>query len=176
MAARRCARSGRLLDRSYRLPGCPGGIWAGRLKMEEVTMPENESGAGPKYVIPMESTEEFYDEPGERGWIMEGYRHGFTLTSVIVTETAPQGGPPLHTHYSEEIHVLPECRIAYIIGDRRFEVTGPCMINIPADVPHTFLNKGDAPARIVCFFPANTFWNNYVELGPNPLLKPAAAE
>jgi mannose-6-phosphate isomerase-like protein (cupin superfamily) len=124
----------------------------------------------PHYVIPQSALESFYDEPGERGWIMEGYKHGFTNSSAIVTETAPRGGPPLHTHHTEEIHILPECRFAYVIGSSRFEVEGPCMVNIPPQVPHTFLNIGDAPVRLICFFPSYDFWNNYVELGPNPLL------
>lgn len=121
-------------------------------------------------VIPMDALEAFYDEPGEYGWIMEGSKHGFSQTSVIVTATAPRGGPPLHSHNSEEIHVLPECHISYIIGDSKFDVVGPCMVNIPPGVPHTFLNIGDNTARIVCFFPSNGFWTNYEELGPNPLL------
>lgn len=125
----------------------------------------------PNHVIQLDALESFYDEPGEAGWIMEGYKHGFTTTSAIITETAPGGGPPLHTHYTEEIHVLPECHFTYILADSRFEVTGPCVINIPPRVPHTFLNIGDAPVRVVCFFPSYDFWNNYVELGPNPLLE-----
>jgi mannose-6-phosphate isomerase-like protein (cupin superfamily) len=124
-----------------------------------------------EYVIPMERLEAFYDEPGEYGWIMEGYKHGFGLTSVIVTQTAPRGGPPLHTHNSEEVHVLPECRLAYVIGDSTFEAQGPCVVNIPAGVAHTFLNIGHETARLVCFFPSNNFWDNYDELGPNPLLE-----
>jgi mannose-6-phosphate isomerase-like protein (cupin superfamily) len=127
--------------------------------------------AGSEYVISMEALEAFYDEPGEHGWIMEGYKHGFSQTTVIVTSTAPQGGPPLHRHDSEEIHVLPECHMAYVMGDSRFEVEGPCMVNIPPGLPHTFLNVGDRLVRLVCFFPARDFWTNYEELGPNPLLK-----
>ena len=125
---------------------------------------------GAEYVVPMDRLESFYDEPGEYGWIMEGHKHGFGLTSVIITQTAPRGGPPLHVHDTEEVHVLPECHLAYVIGDSTFEVEGACVVNIPARVPHTFLNIGAAPARIVCFWPANDFWNNYDELGPNPLL------
>ncbi len=128
------------------------------------------------YVIPMERLEAFYDEPGEYGWIMEGHKHGFGLTSVIVTQTAPMGGPPLHTHHSEEVHVLPECRLAYVIGDSTFEAQGPCVVNIPAGVPHTFLNIGRETARLVCFFPNNSFWDNYDELGPNPLLERYGAD
>jgi mannose-6-phosphate isomerase-like protein (cupin superfamily) len=122
------------------------------------------------YVIPREALEAFYDEPGERGWILEGFKHGLTTTSLIITETAPGGGPPLHIHHTEEIHVLPACEMEYLIGDDRFRVTGPTVIMIPAKAPHTFVNRGDAPINLVCFFPAYNFWTNYEELGPNPLL------
>lgn len=122
------------------------------------------------YIIPREALEAFYDEPGEKGWIMEGYKHGLTTTSLILTETAPGGGPPLHLHHTEEIHVLPVCQMEYIIGDHRFEVTGPGVIAIPAKMPHTFVNRGATTASLVCFFPAYNFWTNYEELGPNPLL------
>lgn len=123
-----------------------------------------------KYVLPLDDLEGFYDEPGERGWILEGYKHGLTTTSAILTETAPGGGPPLHLHHTEEIHVLPECRIEYVMGEDRFEAIGPCVIVIPAKIPHTFVNRGDLVARIVCFFPSYNFWTNYEELGANPLL------
>ena len=122
------------------------------------------------YVIPMSELEAFYDEPGEKGWILEGYKHELTTTSAIVTETAPGGGPPLHLHFTEEIHVLPECQMAYIMSESIFEVLGPCVVRIPARLPHTFLNRGSAPVRVVCFFPAYNFWSNYVEVGPNPLV------
>ena len=123
------------------------------------------------YVIAMEQMESFYDEPGERGWILEGYKHGLTTTSAIITKTAPEGGPPLHIHYTEEVHILPECRIAYVMGDTRFEVSGPAVVRIPARIPHTFLNLGEQPARLIAFFPSHDFWSNYEELGPNPLLE-----
>ena len=122
------------------------------------------------YVIPMSTLESFYDEPGERGWILEGDKHGLTATSAIITETAPGGGPPMHVHHTEEIHVLPECRMGYVMGDTKFDVAGPCVVRIPAELPHTLLNRGSSPVRRVCFFPANNFWTNNEEKGPNPLL------
>lgn len=131
----------------------------------------SQDGNRSEYVIPIDRLESFYDEPGEYGWIMEGSKHGFARTSVIITQTAPNGGPPLHTHNTEEIHVLPECHLAYVMGESTFEVRGPCVVNIPAHLPHTFLNIGSETASIVCFWPANDFWTNYDELGPNPLLQ-----
>ena len=52
------------------------------------------------YALPLSHLEAFYDEPGERGWILEGYKHGLTTTSAILTETAPGGGPPAYTGYT----------------------------------------------------------------------------
>ncbi len=124
-----------------------------------------------QYVIPMDRMESFYDEPGERGWIMEGFKHGFDRVSVVITSTERLGGPPLHTHNTEEIHVLPECHFAYVMGDLIFEVHGPCVVNIPAHLPHTFLNRGNHAVRVVAVWPHNEFWTNYDEIGVNPLLQ-----
>jgi uncharacterized cupin superfamily protein len=126
---------------------------------------------GSDYRIDLDAMEGFYDEPGERGWTLEGEKHGFSNISVIITETAPFGGPPLHSHSSEEIHILPAAHLAYVMEDHFIEVEGPCAMNIPAGVAHTFLNIGTEAIRIVCFFPHNSFWSNYDELGPNPLLQ-----
>ena len=126
-----------------------------------------------EYVIAREAMESFYDEPGERGWILEGHKHGLTATSLILTETAPGGGPPLHHHRTEEVHVLQEGRLDYLIGEQRFTAEGPYVVRLPAGVPHTFVNAGDAVARLVCFFPDPEFWAAYRETGPNPLVSTA---
>src|SRR5687768_6372669 len=60
-----------------------------------------------EYFIPFAELEAFYDEPGEYGWIMDAHKHGFARISLIVTDTAPRGGPPLHTHTCEEAVVVP---------------------------------------------------------------------
>jgi mannose-6-phosphate isomerase-like protein (cupin superfamily) len=122
------------------------------------------------FVITLDQMESFSDAPGEAGHLLEGYKHGFDSTSLIRTETAPGGGPPLHTHHCEEIHVLPACRMAYIIGDERFEVAGPCAVRIPAYIPHTFTNIGTAACNLICFFPDAKIWEHYEEVGANPLL------
>ena len=67
----------------------------------------------------------FYDVPGEAGYFMNGEDYGFDSLSFILTETHPNGGPPLHTHETEEAHVVLRGSMEYIIGDRRFSVTGP---------------------------------------------------
>jgi mannose-6-phosphate isomerase-like protein (cupin superfamily) len=120
------------------------------------------------YVIKLNQMTSFYDVPGETGYSIEGGDYGFDSLSFILTETHPQGGPPLHTHESEEAHVVLSGRVAYVIGDRRFTVDGPYIARVPAGVPHTFLNVGSEPFNLVATFPDKRL--TYKELGPNPLV------
>lgn len=111
----------------------------------------------------------FYDVPGEFGYAMEGGQYGFSSLSLIITETQPGGGPPLHVHEHEEAHVVLEGKVSYVIGDQRFTVEGPYVVRIPAGVPHTFVNAGTQPLRLIGVLPADHIvWK---PLGPNPLVK-----
>jgi len=130
------------------------------------------------YVIRLEQMATFYDVPGEFGHMMIGKDHGFERLSFIITETRPGGGPPLHAHETEEAHVLLEGSASYVMEEagtnrqKTFSVRGPYIVRIPAGVPHTFLNSGDAAFNLVAVFPDNKF--TYKELGPNPLVKKKA--
>lgn len=110
----------------------------------------------------------FYDVPGEFGYFMLGAEYGFESLSVIVTETQPQGGPPLHTHSVEEAHILLSGEVAYVIGDKTFRAAGPYIAKIPAGTPHTFANVGQQPLNLIGVLPSSS--PDYAELGPNPLL------
>jgi mannose-6-phosphate isomerase-like protein (cupin superfamily) len=123
------------------------------------------------YVITLDEMEMRSDESGVIVHIMEGYKHGFDNTTITRTDTPPGDGPLLHTHVAEEVHVLPACQMAYTIGDDQFEVAGPCIVRIPAHVPHTFTNIGNAPFNLICFWPHPNFWHNYEEVGPKPLIR-----
>ncbi len=114
--------------------------------------------------------ESFFVELGERGHAMEGKDHGLAAISLIWSETARGGGPPLHKHICDEIHVLPACRMSYIIGDERFEAEGPCVVKIPAQTAHTFTNAGTDPILFPAFFPHPTLMDHYEIVGPNPLI------
>jgi len=111
----------------------------------------------------------FYCEPGEYGHFLEGQHYGFNALSLIITETHPGGGPPLHTHECEEAHILLEGSTSYVIGDQRFTVTAPYVVKIPANVPHAFVNIGAQLFRLLAVFPDSHYTE--VEIGPNPLLE-----
>jgi hypothetical protein len=73
----------------------------------------------------------FYDVPGEAGYLMSGRDYGFDGLSFVLTETHPNGGPPLHTHLVEEAHVILSGRMQYVVGDQRFVAKAPFVARVP---------------------------------------------
>jgi len=121
------------------------------------------------YVIRINQMSSFYDKPGEFGYAIHGEDYGFERLSFVMTETQPNGGPPLHTHTVEEGHVVLSGRITYLIGDRQVTADGPYIARVPAGVPHTFINAGREPMNVVATFPSRR--RDYTEVGPNPLVR-----
>lgn len=121
------------------------------------------------YVIELKHMQEFYDVPGEFGYIAEGKDYGFKSLSFIMTNTQPNGGPPLHVHDTEEAHIIHEGNILYTMNDKTFAAKGPYILRIPAGVPHTFINTGNNILKLTAVFPSRNL--SYKELGRNPLVK-----
>ena len=99
------------------------------------------------YIIKPNQMTGFYDVPGEAGYFAFGKQYGFESMSFIITETQPQGGPPLHTHAAEEAHILLSGSMDYIIGEQRVTATASYIARVPANMPHTFINSGSTPLR-----------------------------
>jgi mannose-6-phosphate isomerase-like protein (cupin superfamily) len=163
---------------------CPAGLLAHPHHPAPRPLPEKsyekpaEQPATPgQYVIRLQQMITFYDKPGEFGHMMVGRDHGFKQLSLILMETQPNGGPPLHTHETEEAHVLTDGTASYVIVNpktqerRTFTVNAPYVARIPAGFPHTFINAGKTPFRLIAIFPDDKF--TYTEVGPNPLVVPA---
>jgi mannose-6-phosphate isomerase-like protein (cupin superfamily) len=113
----------------------------------------------------------FYGPPGEFGYYIDGVNYGFKSLSFILTETHPGGGPDLHSHDTEEAHILFDGKVTYLVGDKRFTVEGPYITRVPAGVPHTFINAGAKPFHLIAVFPDGR--PVYRHIGHNPLI-PAA--
>lgn len=101
--------------------------------------------------------------PGEFVRIMEGKRHGYKSTTVGISRTMPGGGAPLHTHESEETHVLLNGKMRYQLGEEVFEAKSPYVINIPPMVPHAFMSLDKKPIELVVFYPVNEWVFDFVE-------------
>ena len=63
-----------------------------------------------------------------------------------------------------------EGHITYVIGDSIFTAQGPLVTNVPAGVPHTFINSGDTVMNLIAVFPKDNF-GKYNPVGDNPLIE-----
>lgn len=138
------------------------------LPKESYERPTQEPHDKSDYAFRLSQMRSFYDVPGEFGHYFEGQDYGFHGLSFIITETHPCGGPPLHTHDTEEAHVLLDGKASYVIGDKRFTIEGPYIARVPAKVPHTFMNVGAREFRLVAVFPDKKL--TYQQVADNPLV------
>ena len=144
--------------------------WQGELPTQNFDRPPEKPFDASDYTFKFDQLARFYRAPGEFVYRMLGDDYGFEALSLYITETHPNGGPPLHMHDVEEAHVLLEGSVRYIVGDRTFSVEGPYIAKVPANVPHTFVNAGSEPMHIIAIFPSKR--PELKVLGPNPLLPP----
>ena len=119
------------------------------------------------YVVKLHEMQAIEAGQGERIHLLRGREHGFESLSFILTETAPGGGPPLHTHESEEAHVLTSGTMSYVIGEQTFTVSAPYILRVPANTPHTFINAGTTPLSLTAVFGSADY--TFKPLAPNPL-------
>ena len=143
-------------------------IMGGELPSESFMHPPSALFEKSDYLFKFDQLTSFYDFPGEAGYFMPGAEYGFDSLTIIVTETHPRGGPPLHNHAVEEAHVLLSGQMEYIIGDQEFSAIAPYIAKVPAGEPHTFINSGQNPLNLIGVLPTST--PDYNELGPNPLV------
>jgi mannose-6-phosphate isomerase-like protein (cupin superfamily) len=129
--------------------------------------PEKPLQPGSLIIYP-ENMTSFYDHPGEAGFFAFGKEYGFDSLSFVLTETHPNGGPPLHTHSVEEAHVLLSGTMEYVIGDQRFKASAPYIARVPANAPHAFVNAGNSPLNLIGVLPTKE--PDYQPIGPNPFI------
>jgi quercetin dioxygenase-like cupin family protein len=118
------------------------------------------------YVAKVEDLPVINPGPGEYVHVMEGQRNGYNNLTIGITETFPNGAPPMHSHEGEESHVLLEGEILYALGDTMFTMKGPYIVNIPAGIPHAFKNIGKKTANLVVIFPANIWKYDVLDFFP----------
>jgi quercetin dioxygenase-like cupin family protein len=72
----------------------------------------------------------------------------------VIESTMPPGakGPPLHTHAFDETFCVLEGELTFQLGEELTLVGAAEIAFALSGTPHTFTNRGDAPARflIVC--------------------------
>ena len=119
-----------------------------------------------EYAVALDKLPVINPGPGEYVHVMEGQRNGYNNLTIGITETFPNGAPPMHSHEGEEAHVLLEGDILYALGDTLFAIKAPYIVNIPAGVPHAFKNIGKKTANLVVIFPTNIWKYDVLDYFP----------
>jgi quercetin dioxygenase-like cupin family protein len=118
------------------------------------------------YVVKLEKLPVINPGPGEYVHVMEGQRNGYKNLTIGITETFPNGAPPMHSHEGEESHVLLDGEILYALSDTMFTIKAPYIVNIPAGMPHAFKNIGKKTANLVVIFPTNIWKYDVLDFFP----------
>jgi len=139
-----------------------------KLPDKDFTHPPEKPHSVADLFFTFDQLEHWYRVPGEYTYRLTGDQYGFDALSFIISETHPGAGPGLHTHDTEEAHVLLEGSIEYRIGDKTFTVQAPYVARVPAGVPHTFINTGNKPFNLIAVFASKHPVTK--RIGPNPLI------
>jgi quercetin dioxygenase-like cupin family protein len=71
----------------------------------------------------------------------------YCLVDMLVP---PGGGPPPHRHDFEEMFTILNGEIELNFRGETHSASAGSTVNIPANAPHSFRNKSDKPARLLC--------------------------
>ena len=106
--------------------------------------------------------------PNYRKWLITEPGDGTTSTDASFSEVGVGTGAPLHTHEDDELIVILDGALRVRIGDDSHDVGADHTIVVPPGVPHGFEAIGEAPARILGFFPAQEPFRRtrFLEGGP----------
>ena len=82
---------------------------------------------------------------------------------------APRSGPPLHVHHREdEAFWVLEGELTMVCGDETFSAVPGSYVFLPRGVPHTFVNEGDTPARMLTLISPGGGERFFVDAGRAP--------
>jgi quercetin dioxygenase-like cupin family protein len=70
--------------------------------------------------------------------------------SLIDMLAPPGGGPPPHRHDFEEMFTILDGEIELTFRGEAHRAGVGATVNVPANAPHSFKNKSDSPARMLC--------------------------
>jgi quercetin dioxygenase-like cupin family protein len=70
------------------------------------------------------------------------------MLAVMVEQTHPGGGPPLHVHHNEdEIFIVIEGKIQYYVEGEWHSVDPGGVVYLPRGAAHCYRNAGNTPSR-----------------------------
>ncbi len=101
-----------------------------------------------KPIIQQPGTGQYLHAFGNTLSVMLGAKQTSNSISIMMETTLPGGGPPLHMHSREdEIFLVLEGRISYLVDETWTEVGVGGVVYLPRGVAHCYKNIGAAPSR-----------------------------
>jgi quercetin dioxygenase-like cupin family protein len=87
--------------------------------------------------------------------------------AVVSERIAPGDRIPLHVHRVNEV-ILPQGSGRFTLGPVVRSVDAGAVVFVPAGVPHSFHNDGEAALALQAVFPTTRVWLRYLERNPAP--------
>jgi len=102
--------------------------------------------------------------PCERNsYLFQGYQYGDTNVTFLWLDMPPGGGPQLHKHPYEEVFVVLEGQVTFMINSTTFEAKAGHIVIVPQGMPHKFINSGDGPLKQIDIHLSPKFIIEYLE-------------
>ncbi len=96
-------------------------------------------------------------------YLLEGARFGLAHLTLVLGETAPGKGIPLHRHEYEELFIVHAGRGTYTVGEAIVEAGPGDVVLIPSGVPHRFSNHSQETLHHTAVHSSGTFELEYLE-------------
>jgi mannose-6-phosphate isomerase-like protein (cupin superfamily) len=93
----------------------------------------------------------------------EGRNYGDIAASFFLVHTEPGKGPSLHTHPYEEVFIVQEGEVTFVVGTETLRVTSGSVVIVPPETPHKFTNSGTTPLRQLSIHPSKEIITTWLE-------------
>ena len=90
-------------------------------------------------------------------YLFEGGDFGLAHLTVVLGESHPGQGVPLHRHDCEELILVHSGRGTYTVGEATVEAGAGEVVVIPAGAPHRWVNHTEEPLVHTAVFPTDRF-------------------
>lgn len=93
----------------------------------------------------------------------EGGKYGDIGISFFLVHTEPGRGPSLHLHPYEEVFIVQEGEVTFVVGTETLTVSGGNVVIVPPETPHKFTNTGTVPLRQLSIHPTKEMITTWLE-------------
>jgi len=93
----------------------------------------------------------------------EGGKYGDIAASFFLVHTEPGKGAALHMHPYEEVFIVQEGEVTFVVGTETLTVKGGNVVIVPPETPHKFTNSGTVPLRQLSIQPTREIITTWLE-------------